>query len=155
VTVVFQFTVTFFFFCLLRRRLPWWTELHKVLPLVCEALIVAFFGGIDLYLVKRSAPDSLNRGVVVRGSPDPAENESDGNYGRSPLTLTLSPQGRGEGTGEARRLGPSCFRHSMAGRIVVPLTGIAAEQRPHVEENHVDRGDHDQREDGGEDQAPG
>lgn len=59
--VVFQFIATFFFFCLLResilrRQLPWWTDLHKVLPLVCESLIVAFFGGIDLYLVHRLCP---------------------------------------------------------------------------------------------------
>ena len=61
VIVVFQFIVTFFFFCLLREsirrhQLPWWTELHKVLPLVCEALIVALLGGIDLSLVKRLCP---------------------------------------------------------------------------------------------------
>ena len=53
--------LTFFFFCLLResilrRRLPWWTELHKVLPLACEAYILALFGWLELYLVKRLCP---------------------------------------------------------------------------------------------------
>lgn len=57
----FQLMLTFFFFCLLResilrRRLPWWTELHKVLPLACEAFILALFGGLELYLVKRLCP---------------------------------------------------------------------------------------------------
>ncbi|HET6423631.1 MAG TPA: hypothetical protein VFG20_08095 [Planctomycetaceae bacterium] len=38
------------------RRLPWWTELHKVYPLCCEAFVFALFGGLEYYVLRRMCP---------------------------------------------------------------------------------------------------
>lgn len=38
------------------RRLPWWTELHKVFPLCCEAFVFALFGGLECYAIHRMCP---------------------------------------------------------------------------------------------------
>lgn len=39
-----------------RRHLPWWTELHNLIPLGTQAFIMALFGGIELYIVQRFCP---------------------------------------------------------------------------------------------------
>ncbi len=39
-----------------RRHLPWWTELHKVFPLCCEAFVFAMFGGMECYFMHRMCP---------------------------------------------------------------------------------------------------
>jgi len=56
----FMFALCFFYalYASIRnqRRIPWWAELHTVLPLAAEAFIFAMFGAIELYAVHRLCP---------------------------------------------------------------------------------------------------
>ncbi len=60
--LLFQFLFSIMFVLLLsesiknHKHLPWWTELHGLIPLGCEAFIMALFGGIELYIVRRFCP---------------------------------------------------------------------------------------------------
>ncbi len=38
------------------RHLPWWTELHKVYPLCCEAFVFALIGSLECYVTHRLCP---------------------------------------------------------------------------------------------------
>lgn len=60
--LLFQFIFTSLYVLILwesvkrTRVLPWWSELHRVLPLACEAFIMALFGGLELFIVRRFCP---------------------------------------------------------------------------------------------------
>lgn len=62
VILLFQFLFAWLFFAVLwetmrkRRNVPWWAELHSVLPLSCEAFVFALFGALELYVVRRFCP---------------------------------------------------------------------------------------------------
>ena len=58
----FQFLGAMLFFVLLKdaiklhKHMPWWSELHCLLPLATEAFILALIGGLELYVVQRFCP---------------------------------------------------------------------------------------------------
>jgi hypothetical protein len=58
----FQFLFSMLFMTLLWSairndgQLPSWAEYHGLLPLGCQAFIMALFGGLELYVVKRFCP---------------------------------------------------------------------------------------------------
>ena len=60
--LLFQFLIMLLFLVLLNDRvkqynqLPWWTELHCLIPLGAQAFILALFGGLELYIVRRFCP---------------------------------------------------------------------------------------------------
>ena len=55
----FQFLGAMLFFTLLEgsiklhKRLPWWSDLHCLLPLATEAFFLGLIGGLELYVIRR------------------------------------------------------------------------------------------------------